>query len=78
MREDEYELHAWCLLEESENEQWKEVTSKKSKLKLKKLAHESLLSVENNTCEYPRMVIEVQDILVNIRATIDIGAEGRE
>ena len=27
--EDEDELHAWCLLEESENEQWQEVTSKK-------------------------------------------------
>ena len=25
--EDEDELHAWCLLEESENEEWQEVTS---------------------------------------------------
>ena len=25
--EDEDELHAWCLLEESESEQWQEVTS---------------------------------------------------
>ena len=25
MHEDEYELHAWCLLEESEKEQWQEV-----------------------------------------------------
>ena len=40
------ELHAWCLLEESENEQWQDVTSKKSKLKMKKFAHESLLNVE--------------------------------
>ena len=23
VREDEDELHAWCLLEESDNEQWK-------------------------------------------------------
>ena len=29
------------MLEESENEHWQEVVSKKSKLKLKKLAHES-------------------------------------
>ena len=56
-REDEHELHAWCLLEESENEQWQEVISKKSKLKLKELAHESLLSVENNSCASPRKVI---------------------
>ena len=48
MREDGDELHASCLLEESENEQWHEVTSKRTKLKLKKLAHELLLSVENN------------------------------
>ena len=32
VHEDEDELHAWCLLEGSENEQWQEVTSKKSKL----------------------------------------------
>ena len=30
VHEDEDELHAWCLLGESENEQWQEVTSKKS------------------------------------------------
>ena len=29
VHEDEDELHAWCLLEESENEQWQEVASKK-------------------------------------------------
>ena len=38
VHEDENELHAWRLLEESENEQWQEVTSKKSKKK-KKLDH---------------------------------------
>ena len=36
VHEDEDELHAWCLLEESVNEQWQEVTSKKPKLKKKK------------------------------------------
>ena len=62
--------------EENENEQWPDVTSKKSKLKLKKLAHESLLSVENNSCASPRKVIEVKDNWVNIRATMDTGAAG--
>ena len=46
VRDDEDELHAWCLLEVSESEQWQEVTSKKSKLKTKKFAHELLLSVQ--------------------------------
>ena len=40
VHEDDDELHARCMLVESENEQWQEVTSKK------KLAYESLLSVE--------------------------------
>ena len=72
--EDEDELHALCLLEESDNEQWQEVISKKSKLKLKKVARESLPSVENNSCASPRKVIEVKDNWVNIRATMDTGA----
>ena len=63
------------MLEESENEQWQVVTSKKSKLK-KKLDHESLLSVENNSGEPPRKAIEVKDNWVNIRATMDTGAAG--
>ena len=69
VREDEDELHAWCLLEESENVQWQEVARKKPKLKTKKFAHESLLSVENNSCPSPRKVVEVKDNWVNIRAT---------
>ena len=43
VHEDGDELHAWCLLEESENEQWQEVISKKSNFKTKRIAHESLL-----------------------------------
>ena len=75
--EDEDELHAWCLLEESENEQWQEVTSKNSKLKKKKkLDREPLLSVENNSCASPTKVIEVKDNWANIRATLDTGAAG--
>ena len=77
VHEDENELRAWRLLEESENEQWQEVTSKKSKLnKKKKLDDESLLSVENNSGVPPRKVIEVKDNWVNTRATMDTGAVG--
>ena len=53
VHEDGDELHAWRLLEENENEQWQEVISNTSKLKLKKLAHESLVTVENNSCASP-------------------------
>ena len=63
-------------LEESENEQWQEVISKKPKWKLKKLAHESLLSVENNSFASPRKVIDDKDTRVNTRATMDTGAAG--
>ena len=49
VHEDELELHAWCLLEESEKEQWQEVISKESKLKLQNMAHGSVLSVENQS-----------------------------
>ena len=38
------ELQAWCLLEESENEQWQEVISRRDKQLLKNAAHASLLS----------------------------------
>ena len=64
------------MLEESENEQWQEVVSKKSKLKSKKVAHESLLSVENISGVPPRKVIDVKDNWVNIRATMVTGAAG--
>ena len=74
--EDDDELQAWFLLEESENEQWQEVTSKKSNVKTKKFAHESLLRVEDNSCASPRKVIEVKDKWVNFRATMDTGVAG--
>ena len=59
VHEDDDELHAWCLLEEGEKERWQEVTSKKSNLKTKNFAHESLLSGENNSCASPKKVIKV-------------------
>ena len=68
-------LHAWCFLEEGENEQGHEA-SKISKLKMKKFDHESLLSVENNSCPSPRKVVEAKDDWVDIRATMDTGVAG--
>ena len=76
VHQDDDELHAWCLLEESENEQRPKVTCKKTKLKMKKFAHESLPSVEGNSCASPRKVIEVKDNWVNIRATMGTEAAG--
>ena len=76
VREDEDELLAWCLLEQSENEHWQEVTSKKPKLKKKKLDLKSWLSVEINSGVHPRKVIEVKGSGVDIRATMETGAAG--
>ena len=53
-----------------------EVTCKKTKLKMKKFAHESLPSVESNSCASPRKVTEVKDNWVNIRATMGTEAAG--
>ena len=52
------------------------MASKKSKLKMKKFAHESFLSVENNSRASSREVVEVEDNSVNIGATMDTGAAG--
>ena len=78
MHEDDDELHAWCLLGESENEQWEEAASKKSKLKMKKSAHESLLSVDKQLLwvSKDRKVIDVKDNWANIRAAMDTRAAG--
>ena len=54
----------------------KKSPARKSKLKTKKFAHESLLSVENNSCASPRKVIEVKDNWVYTRAIMDTGAAG--
>ena len=43
--ENEEDLQAWCLLEESENEQWQEVVSRRSKQRAKKVNQASQLSV---------------------------------
>ena len=44
--ENEEDLQAWCMLEESENEQWQEVISRRSKQRAKKVNQASLSSVE--------------------------------
>ena len=46
--EEEDDLQAWCLLEESESEQWQEVISRKNKRRVKKDNQSSLLSVETD------------------------------
>ena len=48
LAEEEEDLQAWCLLEESENEQWQEVISKRNKQKARKTNKVSLLSVESS------------------------------
>ena len=42
------EFQAWCLLGESENEQWQEVISRRDKETMKKANQASLLSVESS------------------------------
>ena len=41
------DLQAWCLLEDSENEQWQEVIRRRGKYKVKQANHASSVSVEN-------------------------------
>ena len=54
----------------------KKSPARKSKLKTKKFAHESLLSVENNSCASPRIVIEDKDNWVCTRAIMDTETAG--
>ena len=74
--ENEEDLQAWCLLEESENEQWQEVISKQNRRKVKKDNQASLLSVENSHNSNPKKTVEVKDKWVKVRVTMDSGAEG--
>ena len=74
--ENEDYLQAWCLLEESENEQWQEVISKQNKRRVKKDKQASLLSMENSHTSNPKKIVEVKDKWVNVRVTMDSGAVG--
>ena len=74
--EDEDDLQAWCLLEESENEQWQEVISRRNKQKVKKADQVSLLSVENSQKLSSKKAVEMRDKWTKIRVTMDSGAAG--
>ena len=67
---------AWCLLEESENEQWQEVISRRSKQRAKKVNQASLLGVESSHSLSPKKVVEVKDKWVKVRVTMDSGTAG--
>ena len=72
--ENEEDLQAWWLLGESENEQWQQVTSRRSKQRAKKINQPSLLSVESSHSLSPKKIVEVKDKWVNVRVTMDSGA----
>ena len=74
--EDEDELQAWCLLEESENEQWQEVINKRTKSRAKRAKQSSLLSVESWKNSDPKKVVETKDKWAKVRVTMDTGAAG--
>ena len=74
--ENEEDLQAWCLLEESENEQWQEVISKHNKRNVKKANPASLLRVENNHNSNPKKIVEVTDKWMKVRVAMDSRAAG--
>ena len=74
--EDEDDLQAWCLLEDSEHEQWHEVISRRSKQRAKKVNQASLLRVESSHSLSPKKIVEVKDKWVKVRVTTDSGAVG--
>ena len=65
------ELQARCLLEDSENEQWQEVISKRDKHKVKEANHASLLSVDSSQNSSSKKIIEVTHSWVKARVTMD-------
>ena len=75
--ENEEDLQAWCLLEESENEQWQEVISKQNKRRVKKDNQASLLSIENSHNSNLKKIVEVKDKRVKVRVAMDSGAAGQ-
>ena len=56
--ENEEDLQAWYLLEESENEQWQEVISRRNKQRVKMANQASLLSVESSQNLSPKKIVE--------------------
>ena len=74
--ENKEDLQAWCLLEESVNEQWQEVISKQNKRSVKQDNQASLLSMENSHNVNPKKIVEVKDKWVKVRVTMGSGAAG--
>ena len=72
----EEDLQALCLLEESEDEQWQELVSRRAKQKMQKANQASQLSVESSHNSKSKEIIEVKDRWVKVRATMDSGAAG--
>ena len=58
------------------HEQWKEVISRRSKQRAKKVNQASLLSVESSHSLSPKKIVEVKDKWVQVRTTTDSGAAG--
>ena len=69
-------LRAWCLLEESVNELWQEVISRRDKQKVKKATQVSLLCVQNSQNSNSKRIIDVKDRWVKVRVTMGSGAAG--
>ena len=53
-------LQAWCLLEESENEQWQEHGQRKGKQKMKRSNQASLLSKGSSRNSKTKEIMEVR------------------
>ena len=73
--ESEEDLQAWCILEESESEQWQQVIIRKSRLAAKRRNQASLSSVETSRDVNPK-IVEEKDRWVKVRVTMDSGAAG--
>ena len=58
-------------LDDSENEQWQELVSKREQQKMKKANQASLLSVESSHNLKTKETIAAKDRWVNVRATVD-------
>ena len=67
----EEDLQAWCLLEESENEQWQEVISRRDKARVKNANQASMLSVKNSHNSSPKKIMEVKDRWVRVTRAQD-------
>ena len=68
--ENEEDLQIWCKLEESENELWQEVISRRSNQRMKTVNQASLLTVESSHSSSPKKIVEVKDKWVKVRVTM--------